>query len=169
MIDPTAIFHTGIAVRDIRSAQREFEQSLGVEWAPIHHYDPLRLWTPSGWTAIKIEAVFSRHGPHHLELIQGERGSLYDPDVIADAMHIGIWVDAVAPEARRLEDLGWSVIASKSSPNQGYGTTAYLQPPRPGWPVIELVSTELRLMLESWYSEPHEAPPAASVDQGAGG
>ncbi|MDB5721088.1 MAG: hypothetical protein JWP15_1706, partial [Alphaproteobacteria bacterium] len=25
----------------------------------------------------------------------------------------------------------------------------------PGWPVIELVSVELKPMLEAWYVEPH--------------
>jgi hypothetical protein len=157
MIDATAIYHTGIAVRDLEAAQREFEQSLGVVWAPIHIYDPLRLWTPSGSVAVKIRATYSRHGPHHLELIQGEKGSLYDPDVIEDAKHIGLWVDKVAPEAERLIGLGWTVIAAKTSPDKGYGNMAYMKPPQSGWPVIELVATELKPMLEAWYREAEAA------------
>jgi hypothetical protein len=155
MIDYRSIYHTGIAVRDMASAQREFEQALGVEWAPIHVYDPLRLWTPGGWIAVRIEAVYSREGPHHLELIQGEKGSIYDPDAIEDAKHIGVWVDSVGQEAERMIGLGWTVTAARNSPEKGYGHMAYLRPPQAGWPVIELVSVELKPMLEAWYVEPH--------------
>jgi lactoylglutathione lyase len=154
MIDPRGIYHTGIAVHDLERAKREFEDSLGIVWAPVHLYDPLRLWTPDGWIAVTIRATYSRQGPHHLELIEGEKGSLYDPDMLADPKHIGVWVDEVAREIERLQGLGWSVIASKNARERGYGNMAYMRPPRPGWPVVELVSTELKPMLEAWYAEP---------------
>jgi hypothetical protein len=72
MLDANAIYHTGFFVTDLEAAQRMFTDAIGVEWAPIHHYDPLRLWIPDkGWTEVRMRVSYSRPMPHQLELIEG--------------------------------------------------------------------------------------------------
>lgn len=153
------VYHTGFAVADLEAAQRMFSDALGVEWAPIHLYEPLRLWTPGdGWIEVRIRVSYSRPSPHQLEVIEGPRGSFFDPALMADARHLGVWTDEVGADAERLLGLGWRILGAKGSPEQLYGDMAYLAPPAPG-PVIELVSTRLRPMLLAWFDEPYPEQP----------
>lgn len=154
MIDATAIYHTGIAVNNLEAAQRFYEQSFGVAWAPVHHYKPLRLWLPEqGQVDVEIRAVYSRHGPHHIELIEGAKGSFYDPATMRTPLHTGLWVDSVGDEIRRLVPLGWKVLASKKPPEAAYGNMAYLTHPTENL-VFELVGRELEPMMKAWFVEP---------------
>ncbi|MEE4453702.1 VOC family protein [Novosphingobium resinovorum] len=151
MIDPAAIFHTGIAVADMAAAQDFYARSFGVEWAPVHCYRPLPLWIAGeGWREVAIDTVYSRRGPHRLELIQGPKGSFYDPAAMRTATHTGIWVDDVGNEVERLATLGWRVLAAKGSPQERFGNMVYVTD---GGPVFELVGRELEPMLTAWFSE----------------
>jgi hypothetical protein len=155
MLRPDAVYHTGFAVADLEATQAMMSAALGIAWAPVHIYDPLRLWRPDeGWIEVRMRAVYSRALPHQFELIQGEPGGFFDPATIADPRHVGMWTDDLGTETDRLLGLGWRLVAAKGSPRERYGTMAYLKPPSPG-PMIELVSTELRPMLRAWLAEPH--------------
>lgn len=154
MIDATAIYHSCIAVTDLAAAQRFYTRSLGVEWAPVHHYRPLVLHRPGeGRIDVEIAAVYSRHGPHHLELIQGAAGSFYDPATMTTPQHTGVWVGSVGDEAVRLMALGWRLLASKGAPEAHCGKMAYVARPTENL-VIELVGRELQPMLTAWFAEP---------------
>lgn len=151
MIDPAAIFHTGIAVSDMAQAQAFYARTLGVEWAPVHHYRPLPLWIAGqGWRDVEMDAVYSRHGPHRIELIAGTSGSFYDPALMRTPTHTGVWVDSVGDEVDRLTALGWEVVAAKGSPEERHGNMAYVTA---GGVVLELVGRELEPMLTAWFSE----------------
>jgi catechol 2,3-dioxygenase-like lactoylglutathione lyase family enzyme len=156
MLDGNRIYHTGFAVADLEASQRMLTDALGIEWAPVHRYDPLHLWLPGkGWIEVRMRAVYSRPGPHQFELIQGDApGGFFDPALIADPRHMGLWTDELHEDVKQLLRLGWKVVAAKGSPDEGYGTMAYMKPPLPG-PMLELVSTELRPMLLAWFDEPH--------------
>ncbi len=161
MIDPTAIFRTGIAVPDLEAAQRFYAESLGVEWAPVHHYKPLSLWLPGqGRIEVELRAVYSRAGPNRLELIEGTKGSFYDPATMATPLHTGLFVDNVGDEVVRLSALGWRLMGSKGSPERHYGNMAYMGHPTENL-VFELVGRELEPMLEAWYVEPFPDEPGA--------
>ncbi len=154
MLRADAIYHSGFAVADLEAAQRLFSDAIGIEWAPVHHYDPLRLWTPGeGWSEVCMRVCYSRPLPHQIELIEGLPGGFFDPAVAADPRHIGLWTDDVGGEVERMLALGWQMIGAKGAPEDRYGTMAYMKPPIAG-PVLELVSTELRPMLLAWFDEP---------------
>lgn len=155
IIAPELIFHTGIAVACIQEAKVFYEATLAVEWAPVHQYRLLRLWVAeTGWCEVEIDAVYSRHGPHRMELIQGPKGSFYDPALMQTPSHTGIWAQDVGIAVERLTGLGWSVLAAKGSPAERYGNMAYVT--NDGF-VLELVGRELQPMLEAWFVEPDTA------------
>jgi len=151
------IYHTGFTVDDLEASQDMLTRALGVEWAPIHIYDPLPLWRPGiGWTEERFRVAYSRPSPHQFEVIEAPAGSFYDPARPQDNHHLGMWTDDLGGEVERLLSDGWDLLCAKGEPAQGYGTMAYLRPPMHG-PVMELVSTELRPMLLAWFDEPFPA------------
>jgi lactoylglutathione lyase len=153
MIDPSNFYHTGYAVKDLAVAQEWFENSLGLEFAPIHYYDPLRLWVPGkGWTEERIRVTYSRKGPHHIELLQGEPGGFYDPAVMRNTSHMGAWVEDVGVEVRRLLSMGWELLAAKGTPEEGYGEVTYLIDPMSNM-VVELLSVLMKPRIFAWFDE----------------
>lgn len=154
MIDFQRIYHTGMAVSDIHASAAQLGQDLNLEWAPLRVFDPLPFWTPEkGSHSIKVTATYSRQGPQHLELVQGPVGSFYDPALLPDCRHIGVWVDDLPGEIAVLVARGWKVLAAGAAPEQGYGTLAYIAPPMPGL-LVELVSTQLLDAITEWINAP---------------
>lgn len=152
MINLQHFHHSGMAVADIEQAMALFGSSLGLEWAPVRHFDPLPFWTPeAGSHEVNVKATYSLGGPHHLELVQGS-GDFYNPLCMPDARHIGIWVDDLASEAAQLIAQGWTVMAAGASPDEGYGMIAYLAPPVPGL-LIELIAKDLKPVIDEWLGE----------------
>jgi hypothetical protein len=152
MIDFQRIFHTGIVVDDLATAQRELGETMNLEWTPVRVFDPLPFWTPAdGLQHYRVEAVYSRAGPHHLEICKGPKGSFYDPAVFPDGRHVGVWVDDLKAETEKLIAAGWVVIGAGAPPEEGYGVLCYLRPPTAGF-VVELVSEVLRPAMEAWWS-----------------
>jgi hypothetical protein len=153
MIDFQRIYHTGIVVDDVATAQRELGEALNLEWTPLRIFDPLPFWTPeTGLQSIRVEAVYSRQGPHHMEIVKGPKGGFYDPANFPDGRHIGVWVDDLQAEIERLIAAGWKVLAAGAAPEDGYGVLAYLRPPTAGL-VVELVSVALRPAIDEWLAE----------------
>jgi hypothetical protein len=153
MLSLDAVYHTGFTVTDLKVTQAALTAALGVEWAPVHLYQPLPLWRPgTGWTEVHMRVSYSRPGPHQLEIIEAPEGTFYDPAHPEDNRHLGLWTDDLGGEVNRLTAIGWEVLCAKGTPDQGYGTMAYVRPPGAGL-VLELVSTELRPMLEAWFTE----------------
>jgi catechol 2,3-dioxygenase-like lactoylglutathione lyase family enzyme len=158
MLDIDRIYHTGFAVPDLAAAQAMFTKALGVRWAPVHVYDPLRLWRPNiGWTEEYLRVSYSRPGPHQIEVIETpKKGSFYDPARPQDNRHIGLWVDDVGGEVERLLAEGWQLLCAKGSPEERYGNMSYMRHPSFG-PVLELVSVEMQARLLAWFNEPDPA------------
>lgn len=154
MLDARNIYHTGYPVSDMETAQRTLTEAIGIEWAPVHVYDPLRLWQPGlGWSDVRIRVSYSRPGPHQLELIEGPPGSFFDPDVMPGSRHLGMWAEDLGNEVERLLAGGWQLLCAKGAPEDRYGDMAYMRAPKSG-PTVELVSTTLRPMLLAWFVEP---------------
>jgi catechol 2,3-dioxygenase-like lactoylglutathione lyase family enzyme len=157
MLDVNRIYHTGFVVPDMAAARALWTQATGVRWAPVHLYNPLRLWSPKGgWTEVQIKVCYSRPGPHQLEIIEGPKGTFYDPARMEDNRHLGLWTDDLGAEVERLLASGWQLLCAKGTPEERYGTVAFMKPPIPG-PVLELVSMEMRPMLLAWFDEPDPA------------
>lgn len=153
MINPLDIYHTGYAVEDLETAQRLYGDALGYHFAPVHLYEPLNLWVPDkGWTQEWLRVTYSREGPHHLELIEGRKGGFYDPALMRNATHFGMWAEDIPGEVSRMTALGWELIGARGTPEQGYGTMCYLFHPA-SRAVIELVSTQSKARITAWFIE----------------
>ena len=154
MIDLAAVYHTGYAVPRLEEAQRFYAEALGIVFAPVHLYDPLRLWVPGkGWTEEWLRVTYSRHGPHHIELIEGRPGGFYDPVCMRTAAHTGLWAERVGDEVRRLSALGCEILGAKGAPEDDYGDMAYVYDPRSG-AMSALVSVASRPRILAWFEEP---------------
>lgn len=152
MFDLQRIFHTGLCVADIETAKQQLGKDLNLEWLPVRTFDPLPFWTPEqGLGEIVVKATYSRQGPHRLELCEGPRNTLYDPNLQPDNRHIGVWVDDLPSEVEKLLSAGWTVRGASGSPEDGYGILAYMAPPMPGL-VVELVAESLRPALDEWFA-----------------
>lgn len=154
MIDPANIYHTGIAVKDIEAAKAFYETALGYQFAPDHLYEPLKLWRADmGWTEEWLRVTYSREGPHHLELVEGAQGGFWDPEIAPNnAQHVGFWCDNLPSAIGRLTSGGWTFLASRGHPDEGYGDFAYLANDQ-SHAAIELVSFNAKERITAWFSE----------------
>ncbi len=154
MINPADIYHTGLAVPDLDEAKRFYTASLGYEFAPDHLYEPLRLWRMDlgRWTEEWLRVTYSRQGPHHLELVEGRKGGFWDPDFTPNAQHVGLWCDDLPTAIEQLASSGWTYLASRGHPDDGYGDFAYLAN-QTSHAAIELVSTNAKARITAWFSE----------------
>jgi hypothetical protein len=149
MFDLKRVFHTGIIVSNIEDAQGEIGASLNLEWTEVKNFT-IAHWMPeTGLKEITMRAVYSKQGPHHLELCEGPPGSLYDLSRSPDGRHIGVWVDDLVAETERLLAKGWRIEAANGTPDAGYGVLTYMSPPTSAF-IVELVSSELKPMIDEW-------------------
>lgn len=145
------LYHHGIIVDDIDAAMTDLGKGLGVDWAPVRQFDPIRVWLPeTGWSEAHLEVTYSRQGPIHVELIQARPGGAYDALRAVSAAHVGAWSDDVGADVEALLAEGWRLIAAGASPKHRYGQMAYLA--REGRPVLELVGEPVRPMIEAWIN-----------------
>lgn len=149
MIDYARVHHHGIVVAEMAAAREAYGAALGLEWAPTRRFDPLPFWPPrDGTHALVVEATYSTDPVHRIELVQGS-GAFYAPDRRPDARHVGLFVDDLPAECRRLIGLGWIVQGANAAPEAGYGVLAYLTPPDETL-MVELVCSTLADDLAAW-------------------
>jgi len=151
MFDLQRVFHTGLLVHDLHAAMDHYGQALNLRWARPFIFESLPLWTPkTGLQHLRVQVTYSIAGPHHLEIVVGPKGSHYDSD-LHSGFHVGCWVDDVRAEVVDLQRGGWAVVAAGATPEDGWGTFVFLEPPGGGL-TVELVSTELLPGFERWWA-----------------
>ena len=151
MLSLQDIFHVGIRVPDIHQAMEELGDSLGLTWTEVVESSGQRLWTPeNGQQEVPLKFVYSREGPQHLELLEGEKGSFWDGSEDSGIHHVGIWVDDVKSETDRLISLGWDLLGSARPPEEGYASMSYLSPP--SGTIVELVTSANKARFDRWYA-----------------
>lgn len=129
----------------------QLTEGLGIDWAPVRKFNPLRVWLPDGgWSEARLEVTYSRQGPIHMELIQAAPGGAYDVLRSVSRAHVGAWADDVGSQVESLLEDGWRLIAAGASPKHRYGQMAYLA--RGDGPVLELVGEAVRPMIEEWIA-----------------
>lgn len=152
MIDYQRLYHTGFLVPDLDAAMAELGPTLNLTWASVRDMPALPVWTPDrGAHEVALRLVYSCEGPQHVELLQGEVGSIWNGTANPWLSHLGVWVDDIAAETERCVDAGWSVVGAGASPDDGYGSFTYVQPP--SGPLIELVSEAIRPGMEAWWAD----------------
>lgn len=151
MIDYQRIYHTGARVADVDAAMDELGSTLGLTWTRVQYVPDRSVWTPErGLEHVELTFVYSREGPQHLELLHGSPGSVWDGGDDAGVHHVGIWSDDVPRDVARCTAAGWRVTAAASSPDDGYGSFAYVAPP--AGIVVELVSSAARPRFDAWFA-----------------
>ena len=95
---PTNAFHVGIRVVDLEAAMADLGPALGATWCQVQERDQ-RVWTPEGGARqTPLRFTYSAEGPVHLELLQGQPGTIWDAGDGAGLHHSGIWSDDVKGE-----------------------------------------------------------------------
>ena len=151
MFNLQEIFHIGIRVPNIYQAMEEMGKSLNITWTEVVESPGQRIWTPEhGQQEVPLKFVYSCEGPQHLELLEGTKGSFWDGSEDSGVHHLGVWVDDVKGETERLLALGWDLLGSARSPEEGYASMAYLAPP--SGTIVELVTSANKPRFERWYA-----------------
>ena len=129
-LDWGEVFHVGIRVADLKAAQQELTQALGVGWTTPATI-PMKGWAPGqGSVSYDLTISFSKEGPVHIELLYGSAGSYYDvSNGGAGLHHIGVWVDDVTRVNQDLVGQGYTVELAGASPEEGYGAFTYVRSP----------------------------------------
>jgi lactoylglutathione lyase len=149
MIDYRRAYHLGIRVPDIAAAMSEMGDALGVTWCSPQEREQ-SVWTPeNGLQTVPLKFTYSAEGPHHLELLQGAVGSIWDGSVDPGAHHTGVWVDDVAASTSHLVSKGWRLVAAQRPPDDGYGVFTYVAPP--SGLIVELVWSAIQPMFQRWF------------------
>jgi Glyoxalase/Bleomycin resistance protein/Dioxygenase superfamily len=85
-------YQIGIVVGDLERAQEELTRAFGLSWEPT-------IDAAVGEWSIRL--AHSVDGPPHLELIEGEAGSPWDPSGGSRIDHLGWWSEDLAADKQR--------------------------------------------------------------------
>lgn len=144
------VFHIGIRVPELEAAMASLGRSLGLTWAPVVERDQA-IWTPDGGAAaVRLRFTYSCAGPQHVELLQGEPGSVWDGADLTGIHHQGVWVPDVAAATRRLIAEGWTLELAGKAPQNGYGSMTYIRSPT--GMLLEPVAAAARPRFERWWA-----------------
>ena len=143
-------FHVGVRVVSLDAAMDEMGDSLGLTWSEPQAREQ-QVWTPAtGLIKTPLRFTYSREGPLHVELLQGEPGTVWDATQAPGIHHIGTWVDDVSAETNRLIAAGWSLVGAQNTAENGYGAFTYLAPPT--GLIVELVTSFVEPMFARWWA-----------------
>jgi catechol 2,3-dioxygenase-like lactoylglutathione lyase family enzyme len=84
--------HVGFLVRDLEAAMARFSSVLGVTFNEPRKVRFDRLEDPEPRSA-EIRVTFSREGPPHYELIEGDGRGIYSLEHGEGVHHVGVWED----------------------------------------------------------------------------
>ena len=147
---PTGAFHVGVRVVDLDEAMSDLGPSMGLEWCRPQERDQ-RLWTPEGGAiTTPLRFTYSMAGPVHVELLQGEAGTVWDAGAGVGLHHTGVWTEDIKGDTDGLIGAGWTMIGAQLPPEGGYGAMTYVRSPT-GF-VLELVDVAVRPMFERWWA-----------------
>jgi catechol 2,3-dioxygenase-like lactoylglutathione lyase family enzyme len=149
-IDLGRCFHHGVRVADLDAAMGELGPALGLRWCQPQHGQQ-RVWLPDGGeVSLPLRFTYSADGPHHVELVEGPAGSIWDGRQRPGLHHVGVWSDDVAADTEALLAAGWRLRLAQRSPAAGYGALTYVEPP--SGLLVELVSSALEPMFTRWFA-----------------
>lgn len=151
MFDYSQAYHHGVRVPNLDAAMAELGDSLGVTWCEPQQREQ-QVWLPGvGASTVALRFTYSAgDGPQHIELLEGEPGSIWDGREQPGLHHMGVWSDDVAADTQRMVDLGWAVALGQRGPDEGYGAFTYVVPP--SGIIVEFVSSAIRPMFERWFA-----------------
>ncbi|TMK62169.1 MAG: VOC family protein [Actinobacteria bacterium] len=105
------LYHTGIVVEDLDAAIAEFTDLFGLRWGPHLEFE-LPVLSADGVQQVPFHAIYNSDGPHHLELVQAVKGTLWTVPGAGHAHHMGYWAKDVGAASRYLESKGLPRVAA---------------------------------------------------------
>jgi glyoxalase/bleomycin resistance protein/dioxygenase superfamily protein len=98
-------FHIGIVTGDLTSSMKELGEALGVSWTEPSGNDRM-METVDGTPQLRPMSCISKQGPIHIDLIQGDPGTLWhshEPRL----HHFAFWTSDLRSDIERLTGEGW--------------------------------------------------------------
>jgi Glyoxalase/Bleomycin resistance protein/Dioxygenase superfamily len=135
------LFHTGIVVDDLASAQEEFGHLLGLTWLTGGGEVPMLL--EDGPRTVTMAYAYSAEGPHHLELLQSVPGTVWTVSRGGQAHHVGYWSDDVEAATAYLSSCGLPRVVNLGSYEDDEFPTGVYHQARNGL-YIEILNRELK-------------------------
>jgi catechol 2,3-dioxygenase-like lactoylglutathione lyase family enzyme len=106
------IWHVAFAVPDLEQAMAELGDAMELTWRPVREVR-LTLNDEQGSPHdVLCKVTFSHQGGPAIELFESVPGTPLAESDGSAFHHLGGWVDDVAAEGARLEQLGWPCFAS---------------------------------------------------------
>jgi hypothetical protein len=150
MHDLANAFHVGVRVTDLERAMTEMADGNGLTWCEVQERQQ-PLWTPdSGAIVTPLRFTYSAEGPLHIELLQGQPGTIWDAGDGAGLHHTGVWSDDVRAETLAILERGWTLVGAQCAPEDGFGIMSYVQ--SPGGFILELVDRRVLPRFEAWWA-----------------
>ena len=100
-----SLFHVGIIVPHLESAQKRFSQTIRVTWGPIIDGEPSFLDSEGNTRTIRLRFSYSIEAPH-LELIEEVPGTPWMCNEYSNLHHIGFFSDDVDAQSQELLNAG---------------------------------------------------------------
>jgi hypothetical protein len=144
------LFHTGILVADIHGAMADMGATFGLSWCEVQERE-MPVWRPSlGLHRTALKFTYSMAGPHHIELVQGMPGTLWDGVADPGVNHHGYWVDDVKATTEYLVAHGGELLQAGAAPEDDYGTFTYVK--LASGVIVEPVWSAARPRFERWFA-----------------
>jgi hypothetical protein len=120
-------FHIGIVTGDLGASMKLLSAALGVTWTAPGSGGAVFTGTDGSPQPQPVSCI-SREGPVHMDLIQGEPGSLWAaPDGRPRVHHFAYWTGDLEGDIGRLSKDGWQLELTLPDDDNGRPTVfAYL-------------------------------------------
>lgn len=148
MFDIRAVTHVAHAVADLDTVMVQLGSALGLEWAAVQQRE-MAISVAGEVVSTPIRFTYSCGSPPHIELIEGQAGTIWAPD--RGLHHIGVWTDDLAGDALQLSESGFSeeVAGVSRSGRSPFGFTYHSSPHGLR---LELVDVASRPAFDRWLA-----------------
>ena len=148
MFDIRAVTHVAHAVADLDTVMAQLESALGLEWAAVQQREMV-ISVAGELVSTPIRFTYSYGSPPHIELIEGQPGTIWAP--VRGLHHIGVWTDDLAGDARQLSESGFSEEAAGVS-RSGRSPFGFTYHSSPHGLRLELVDVASRPAFDRWLA-----------------
>lgn len=142
VINFSNLFHTGIVVDDIDAAKTEYTDMLGVTWEFTGELD-MPVWFPTGASTVSFCYAYTSEGPHRLELVRQQPGTLWTVAGAGQVHHLGYWCDDIAAASAELANRGLRLCAKVGADDPDTAAPIVIHQAKTGG-YVELVDVAMR-------------------------